>query len=226
MNPESCIMDQLRKMMRTMKRIAGYLSLAVFVMFSLSACAEKGPILLAIGYQSPEKTTPTASSISIGVNPLKDGRGKPALFLGKKTLQDGSQNDFVVKDTASETATRALKEALVARGFTVQDVAGWDLTAEGMPPCENALLLGGEIITLWLESVSAPFKTSMQAVVQIRIIAGDCAEKKIIRSLTVSSRVDHDVFYSPEKPAALLSEALTSAIDQIFKDAELKKRLP
>jgi hypothetical protein len=41
----------------------------------------------------------------------------------------------------------------------------------------------------------------------------------------VSSRLEQDVLYSREELEAALSEALSSAIDQIFKDDELKKRL-
>jgi len=41
----------------------------------------------------------------------------------------------------------------------------------------------------------------------------------------VSSKLDEDVLYSREKLEQMLSEALSSALDQIFKDEELKKRL-
>jgi truncated hemoglobin YjbI len=38
-------------------------------------------------------------------------------------------------------------------------------------------------------------------------------------------QADHDVFYSQEELEQILSETLSSAIDQIFKDEELKMRL-
>jgi hypothetical protein len=41
----------------------------------------------------------------------------------------------------------------------------------------------------------------------------------------VNSKLDQDVLYSRERLEMILSEALTSAIDQVFKDEELKKRL-
>jgi hypothetical protein len=40
----------------------------------------------------------------------------------------------------------------------------------------------------------------------------------------VSSKLDQDVLYSRELLENMLSEALSSALDQIFNDAELKKR--
>jgi len=203
------------------------LIVSVFILSMVfSGCAEKGPILLTIGYQAPAEKTTTASNIAVGVSPMRDGRGGSASVLGKKTIQNGIHNDLVVSGTVSEIATRALKEALIARGFTVHDVADWDLTAEGIKPDGSTLLLGGEINALWLESVSIPFKTSMKVVVRLKIVAGDGAEKKIIRTLDVSSKLDQDVLYSREMLENSLSEALTSAIDQIFKDEELKTRLP
>jgi uncharacterized lipoprotein YajG len=209
------------------ERIYGsFILLALISVVLLAGCAEKGPILLTIGYQAPAIKTTTASNSTVGVSPLKDGRGRTASVLGKKSIQNGMQNDLVVKGTVSEIVTRALKEALIARGFMAHDVADWDLTAEGMKPNGSALRLGGEINAFWLDSVSIPFKTSMKVVVQLKIVAGDSVEKKIIRTLDVSSKLDQDVLYSRELLESSLSEALTSAIDQIFKDEELKKRLP
>ena len=62
------------------------------------------------------------------------------------------------------------------------------------------------------------------ASVQLKIVAGDTGEKKVIRAIDVSSKLDQDVLYSRELLENMLSEALSSAIDQIFNDAELKKR--
>ncbi|MGE5809619.1 MAG: YajG family lipoprotein, partial [Nitrospirota bacterium] len=118
----------------------------------------------------------------------------------------------------------SLKKELTARGFSVKDVP-WDLTAEGMKSDGSALLLGGEIKTLWLESTSDTLKTHLRATVQIRVVAGDPLEKKIVRSVDVSSRLEQDLLYSREELEDALSEALTSAIDQIFRDEDLKKRL-
>jgi uncharacterized lipoprotein YajG len=113
----------------------------------------------------------------------------------------------------------------VSRGLSVKDVASWDLSAEGMKADGVSLILGGEIKTLWLESTAVPLKTHLQASVQLRIVAGDPSEKKIIRTLEVSSKLDQDVLYSREKLENALSEALSSAINQIFQDENLKKRL-
>lgn len=220
----SCIMDRIGKMMDMIKHATGYLSFAVFVIFSLSACAEKGPVLLTIGYQAPAEKAGTASTISVGVSPFRDGRGEPASVLGKRTIPSGMQNDLVVQGTVAETATKIMKEAFIARGIAVKDIAGWDLTADGMNTAGVDLFLGGEIRTLWLESRPKSMQTHLKASVQIKITVGDRLEKKIIRTIDVKSTLDQEILYSPERLEAVLSEALSSAVDQIFKDEELKTR--
>jgi uncharacterized lipoprotein YajG len=198
---------------------------AVLLVWILTGCAEKGPILLAVGYQEPAETAKAASKLTVAVSPFKDVRGKAPSVLGKKTIPSGRENDLVVQGTVAEIATSGLKKALVSRGIAVKDVTPWDLSAEGMKADGAALLLGGEIKTLWLESTAVALKTHLQASVQIKVVAGDPSEKKIVRSVEVSSRLEQDVLYSREKLEDALTEALSSAIDQIFKDDDLKKRL-
>lgn len=198
---------------------------ALLMIVFLAGCAEKGPVLLTIGYQAPVEKAGTASTVSVGVSPFRDDRGEPASVLGKRTIPSGMQNDFVVQGTVAETATEIMKKAFAARGIMVKDIAGWDLTAEGMDASGADLLLGGEIKTLWLESRATPIQTHLKAVVQIKITVGDRLEKKIIRTIDVNSKIDQDILYSQEKLEAALAEALSSAVDQIFQDGELKKRL-
>jgi len=207
-----------------MNKIYRLMALFLFVIM-FSGCAEKGPILLNIGYLEPEEKAGAASAAAVGVSPLQDVRDKAASVLGMRTIPNGQKNDLVVQGTVAELATAGLKKALVSRGLSVKDVASWDLSAEGMKADGVSLILGGEIKTLWLESTAVPLKTHLQASVQLRIVAGDPSEKKIIRTLEVSSKLDQDVLYSREKLENALSEALSSAINQIFQDENLKKRL-
>jgi hypothetical protein len=208
-------------------RIPGSFAWSVLIaIVFVTGCAEKGPVLLNIAYQAPAEKTVTASKIVVGVSPFRDGRNEPASVLGKRTIPNGMQSDLVVQGTVAETATISLKEALTRRGIAVRDVAGWDLTAEGIQAEGAALVLGGEIKVFWLESTASAsaFNTHLMASVQLKIAAGDTAEKKVIRTIDVSSKLDQDVLYSHELLENMLSEALSSAIDQIFNDAELKKR--
>lgn len=190
----------------------------------ISGCAEKGPILLDIGYQAPEAKAERTTKIVAGVSTFKDLRDTKASVLGKRTIPSGEENDLVVQGTVAEVATSALKKALTSRGMSVKDAGPWDLSKEGMKAEGAAILFGGEIKTLWLESKAVSLKTHLKASVQIKVVAGDVAEKKIIRMIDVNSNVEQDVLYSRDRLEEVLSEALTSAIDQIFKDEELEKR--
>jgi hypothetical protein len=217
-----------RSKWRCKARIPGsfVLSVLIAVVFSYG-CAEKGPVLLNIAYQAPAEKAATAATIVVGVSPFRDGRGEPASVLGKRTIPSGMQSDLVVQGTVAELATISLKEALTRRGIAVKDVAGWDLTAEGIQAEGAALVLGGEIKIFWLESTAAAsaFNTHLMASVQLKVVAGDTGEKRVIRTIDVSSKLDQDVLYSHELLENMLSEAMSSAIDQIFQDEELKKRL-
>jgi len=198
---------------------------AVIAASALAGCAEKGPILLAPGYQAPAEKTAAVVKVFVEVSPFSDGRAHGASAIGKRQIPSGLENDFVVQGTVAELATKALKNALTVRNIAAIDAPAWDMTAEGMKTGGAALLLGGEIRTLWLESKASSFQTHVNASVQFRIVVGDGLEKKIVRTIDVSSKLDQDVLYSRERLENILSEALTSAIDQIFKDEELKKRL-
>jgi uncharacterized lipoprotein YajG len=198
----------------------------VFLAAILAGCAEKGPILIAPSYQAPTENPGATAKVSVGVSPFRDSRAHAGSAIGTRVIPSGLVNDFVVQGTVAELATKALKNALTARGIAAKEVSAWDMTAEGMKADNVTLLLGGEIKTLWLESKASPFKTHVNASVQLKIVVGDGLEKKIVRTIEVNSTLDQDVLYSRERLENILSEALTSAIDQIFKDDELKKRLP
>jgi uncharacterized lipoprotein YajG len=206
-------------------RKAVFIIAAMLVPVFVAACAEKGPVLLSLSYQAPAEKAGTASTITVGVSPLRDGRGVPPSTLGKRTIPSGMQNDLIVNGTVAETATAILKDAFTARGIAVKDIASWDLTAEGMNAAGADLILGGEIKTLWLESKPSSMMTQLKASVQIRITVGDRLEKKILRTIDVNSKLDQEILYSRERLEAALAEALSSAMDQIFQDDEVKKRL-
>lgn len=212
-----------------MKKYSNYvgrlLPSALLMIVFLAGCAERGPVLLTIDYQAPAEKVVIGTRVSVGVSPFRDVRGEPASVLGKRTIPSGMQNDFVVRGTVAETATAIMKKAFAARGVAVKDIGGWDLTADGMNAAGADLLIGGEIKTLWLESRPSSMQTQMKAAVQIKITIGDRLEKKIIRTINVNSKIDQEILYSQERLEAALSEALSSAVDQVFQDDELKKRL-
>jgi hypothetical protein len=200
--------------------------LSVVTIGLLSACAEKGPVLIeGIKYQAPEALVAGVPKIVVGIAPFKDDRGKTVSVLGKRTISNYLENDLVVQGTVADLVTVAVKDALKSRGITVKD-ASWDMNAETIKADGMNILIGGEIKTLWVEVVSQPLNVKTAAEVRLRVSAADAAEKKIFRTLVLNSKMERqDVAFSFESVSAALSEALSSALNQLLKDDEFKKKI-
>jgi galactitol-specific phosphotransferase system IIB component len=210
-----------------MKHSRMYIGIAVLLAVFLSGCAHQGPILLDLQYQPPQGVSAGAAKVTLGVSPFRDDRGKVASVIGKRSLESSDEtNDLVVQGTTSEKVTSALKGALKARGIAEKDLASWDLTEAGIPSDGADLLVSGEIKKFWAETKSRFANTTVKAEVQLRISVADMAQKKIIRVMNVHSTMERqNVTFSTDVVESTLSDALTSAIDQIFADEELQKRL-
>lgn len=207
-------------------RFSRIVVLSALAALILAGCAEKGPILLSsVGYQPPEGKIEAAKKAVVGVSLFKDSRGLATSVLGTRTVPSGMQNDLVVQGTVAELVATALKDALKARGLDVKDVSAWDLTAEGMKAEGVNYLFGGEINLLRLEATGSTLTTDLTASVKLRVVVGDPIGKKIIRTLEVNSKIGQQIFYSDERLEEALSEALTTALNQIFQDDVLKNKL-
>jgi len=209
-----------------MKHLLFRVLLSVVTIGLLSACAEKGPVLIeGIKYQAPEALVAGVPKIVVGIAPFKDDRGKTASVLGKRTISNYLENDLVVQGTVANLVTTAVKDALKSRGIMVKD-ASWDMNAETIKADGMNILIGGEIKTLWVEVVSQPLNVKTAAEVRLRVSAADGLEKKIFRTLVLNSKMERqDVAFSFEFVSAALSEALSSALDQLLKDDEFKKKI-
>ena len=210
-----------------MKHSRMYFGIAALLAAFLSGCATQGPILLDFQYQPPQNVSAGAAIVTLGVSPFRDGRGKVASVIGKRSLESSDEtNDLVVQGTTSEKVTAALKSALKARGIAEKDIAAWDLTEAGVPSDGADLLISGEIKKFWAETKSRFANTTVKAEVQLRVSVADMAHRKIIRVVNVNSTMERqNVTFSTDVVENTLSDALTSAIDQIFADEELQKRL-
>jgi len=77
-----------------------------------------------------------------------------------------------------------------------------------------------------VEAKSRFANATVKAEVQLRISIADMAQKKIIRVVNVSSAMEREsITFAAVDAENALSDALTAAIDQIFADEELQKRL-
>ena len=209
-------------MKRTMLSIT-MVSMLVF----LSGCAEKGPVLLDIGYRTPADVAAGTPKVVVGVAPFKDDRGKAASVLGRRVIAStGLENELVVQGTVADLAASRLKDALKARGITVKDVPAWDMTAENIKADGADIVIGGEIKTLWVEAQSRLLNVNTKADVQLRVSAADPAEKKVFRTLNLSNKLERqDIAFSFTQVEIVLSEALSGALDQLLNDEEFKKKI-
>jgi len=210
-----------------MNRQIGYFVIAVFVMLLLPACAEKGPVLLDIGYRPPADVAAGTPKVVVGVAPFKDDRGKAASVLGRRVIAStGLENELVVQGTVADLAASRLKDALKARGITVKDVPAWDMTAENIKADGADIVIGGEIKTLWVEALSRLLNANTRADVQLRVSAADTAEKKVFRTLNLNSKLERqDIAFSFTQVENVLTEALSGALDQFLNDEEFRKKI-
>jgi hypothetical protein len=204
-----------------------YIGIAALLAAFLSGCASQGPILVDFQYQPPQGVSAVAAKATLGVSPFRDDRGKSASIIGKRSFESGDQaNDLVVQGTVPDKVMAALKSALKARGISEKDYAAWDLTEAGLPSDGADLLISGEIKKCWVEAKSRFANATVKAEVQLRISIADMAQKKIIRVVNVSSAMEREsITFAAVDAENALSDALTAAIDQIFADEELQKRL-
>lgn len=197
---------------------------AVLCAVLFAGCAKSGPVLLQdIVYQAPTGSPLAISRAVVTVSPLKDVRSlkdvrDSASTLGKRTIGDDIQNDLVVQGTVADLITAALKDALKSQGVTVKDAPAGGQTDAG-------LLLGGEVKACWVDVSSRPLKVQTKASVQLRVTIA-VAPGAAARAVHVQSALTReDVVFSFSTVQETLSEALTSALNQLMTDEELKRQL-
>ncbi len=202
------------------------IALVIALGFAVSGCAHRGPILVDFSYKRSNALHEVAKA-TVGVSPFKDERGKVSSVVGTRFLDiNNATNELVVQGTVAEKVTSALKTALSDQDIPEKDFASWDLTEQGIPADKADVLISGEIKSFWIESTSTLANTVAKATVELRVSIADIKQKKIIRVLNVSSKIERqNVTYTNPFIAGVLSEALTGAIDQVFGDQELKSRL-
>jgi hypothetical protein len=180
-----------------------------------------------MSYRAPQDLVEESRKVVVGVSPVRDERGTSASVLGRKSQASSNQgNDLVVQGTVADIVTTALKDALERRGLFVKDVPEWDLPGGPAAVKGVDILIGGGIKNLRLDAVTKTVKASYKVDVQLRISAADAAERRIFRKLMLNCAMEReDVKFSVSRVESLLSEALSSAIDQLMDDEEFRKNL-
>jgi len=210
-----------------MKNTKVSLAIAALVPLFFFGCGPKGPILVNMSYRAPQDLVEETRKVVVGVSHFRDGRGTSASVLGRRSQASSNEgNDLVVQGTVAELVTSAFKEALRSRGVAVKDVPEWDLPGGPEEAKGVDILVGGEIKNLRVDAVTKTVRVSYKVDVQLRVSAAGAAEKRIFRKLILNCAMEReDVRFSPSRVESLLSEALSSAIDQLMNDEEFKKSL-
>ena len=203
------------------------LGVAILALLAFCGCAAKGPILVKALYQAPQGLVAGAPKVVVGISPIKDERGTSTSGIGKKSSPSSETlNDLVVQSTVAGLVTSRFKDALKARDIMVKDVPEWDMTAEHINAEDVDILVGGEIKRLWVDVVSSTFNVKCKADVQIQVAVANVPEKSLFRKLILSTTLERkDVSFSTERLEKILSEALSSSIDQLLNDEEFKKSI-
>jgi len=191
-----------------------------------AGCASKGPILTDFQYEPPKPAATAAAAVTVAVSPFKDERAKVESLVGRRfNAVNDLANDLVVQGTVSTKVTAALKDALAVRQIAAKDAPSWYLTEATIAASGADFQVGGEIKALWVDAVSQLANTTSKADVELRVVVADVKQKKIIRILSVSSKIERqNIANTAAFIERALTEALTGAIDQIFADEELKNR--
>ncbi|MDH4163070.1 MAG: hypothetical protein OEW15_10330 [Nitrospirota bacterium] len=192
-----------------------------------AGCAEKGPILIeGITYQTPEGAAAGKGNTVAAVSTFRDLREVQPSVIGKRQIGNDISNDLVVQGTAADMVTGMIREALKVRGIEARSAAAWDLSDASINAEGADILVGGEIKALRVEVISQPFKVRYKAMVQLRVSAADVKERKVLRTLNLSSSLEQEnVSYSDYIVQEMLSEALSSSINQLLSDEEIKNRI-
>ena len=199
--------------------------LLVVACMLVQACAAKGPILINASYRATQAAVVTAPKAVIGLSSFKDERQAAASVVGHKlTASSEKGNDLVIQGTVKDLVARSFRDALAKHGIPVKSVPAWDLTDEDIPVNEADVVLGGEIEKFWAEVVSGTLNAKYNVSVRIRVTLADAAERRITRKLILNTSMDRkDVTFSAERMGDMLSEALSSSIDQLLNNEDFKK---
>jgi hypothetical protein len=202
-----------------------YLLLSSLVL--AGACAPKGPILLAASYRAPESVVSAPAKMVVGLSSFKDERQAAPSVVGQKLSSSSEkENELVIQGTVTDLVAKSFREAMAKRGVPVKTIRAWDLTDQGLPATDADIVIGGEIEKLWTEAVAGTLSVRYAVAVRISVSIADPAQKRVTRKLILNTSMERrDVSFSPERAGEMLSESLSSSVDQLLNNEDFKKIL-
>jgi len=129
-----------------------------------------------------------------------------------------------------QVVTDAIVRNLESQGFHVVRASGWNLDPATLRDVATGLAVGGKIKAFWVES--APYFSSESALVNIRVVIADAADKRIlwegdiIGSETFNTNTIEKAFFATRpEPPELLQKAFSGAIDELSKHPGIQRAL-
>lgn len=192
------------------------------------ASAER-TFLLDLSY-APQNTSAArdASLPVIALNRLSDSR----------TLQDKTQigdgvNPAAKKDTfylhgerIEILLTNALEDSLRQAGFEVKRIFGWDRNPATVNPAWGDVVMGGELLDLWLETDNSAFHYNAKARTKIRVSMVHAATRDVLFSSIVEKSAERSGgLMRKEDLENLLTDVYTGVVGQLTQDETLKEKL-
>jgi hypothetical protein len=208
-------------------RMAFPISLLLVCLVALGACAPKGPILVAASYRAPESVVSAPAKMVVGLSTFKDVRQVAPSVVGQKlSLSSEKENDLVIQGSVTDLVAKSFREAMTKRGVPVKTVRAWDLTDKGLPATDADIVIGGEIEKLWTEAVTGTLNVKYAVAVRISVSVADPAQKRVTRKLVLNTSMERrDVSFSSERAGDMLSESLSSSVDQLLNNTDFQQLL-
>lgn len=209
------------------KPVALLLLLTGLAMFGC-ATADR-TFLLDLSY-APQNTSATrdASLPVIALNRLGDSRSVQDKTMIGDGINPASRKDsfYLHGERIEILLTNALEDNLRAAGFEVKRIFGWDRNPATVNPAWGDVVMGGELLDLWLETDNSLLRYNAKARAKIRLSVVNAATRDILFSSIVEKTAERSGgLMRKEDLESLLSDVYSGVTEQIAQDANLKEKL-
>ena len=207
----------------------------LFAVFSILGCA--GPSLYSINmsYDAAQANVPAylkadaASNAIISIAEFTDSRQMDdRLVIGRVVEKDGMKTLVFPKNIKTTKAiANGIKQYLRKAGYKVPDkIESWDLKEKNMPQGFGKILIGGNIEELEISCRRAFPTNSYKINMKLNIVFADMAKGKILyQSKVESNDTQEHVLFSEDRLGEQASIALGDAIEKLFEDKTVAKKL-
>ncbi|MEW6409638.1 MAG: hypothetical protein AB1488_05940 [Nitrospirota bacterium] len=212
------------------KRISKVLALAGTI--SIISCASVAHYPVSLKYESTRYIPPAEKGLQqsiITVALFNDLRKVTDRWtIGRKVESDGKEIKVISKSQPpSDAVARAIGAVFSKVGYTVSgETPHWDLREGSIRPSMGKIVIGGNIDELVVECYTGFLKAQYESRVRLRVIVADVEKNKIIYTTNVdSSNSFRDVAFSEEKMEEQANNALSTAIERILENRELRSKI-